>query len=80
MEWLGRKPSWLGERRSELSPGCRSQDLYSRVKEGDGPVNSTQISWFTRFGNWRCNCVFPNGGNIAVVDSEVVKMSEVLKS
>ena len=27
------------------------QDLKSRAKEGDGAVTSTQICWFTGFGN-----------------------------
>ena len=33
-----------------------------------GVITSTQISWFIRFGNTGYNCVYPDGGNIVVVD------------
>ena len=49
-----------------------NQDLNSKAKR-DGAVTI-----WGGFGNRGYNCVFPNGGNIAVVNWEVVKVSEVL--
>ena len=56
VEWLERKPCWLGKRGSELNSGCRRRSK-----------TSTQICWFTGFGNSDYCCVF-------------VKVGEVLKS
>ena len=49
-------------------------------------MGRTQISWFTEFRNRGYNCVFPSGRKhtsgsvVVVVDREIVKVSEVLKS
>ena len=67
VEWLGRNPCWLVDR-SEFLVAEDVQDLNSRSEEGYRAITSTQISWSTGFGNRGYNCVFPNGGNIAVVD------------
>ena len=45
----------------------------------DGAITSTQIRCFTEFGNRGYYCVLLNDRNIAVVDGEVVKVSEVLE-
>ena len=43
-------------------------------------IASSQISWFKGFGDRGYNCVFPDGGDIAVVEREVEKVGEALKS
>ena len=50
------------------------QDFNSRAEEGDRAITISQISWFKGFGDRGCNCVFPDGGNIAVVDRELQKV------
>ena len=50
VEWLGRKPCWLSERRRELSSGCRRLNM-TLTAEQRREITSTQISWFAGFGN-----------------------------
>ena len=54
------------------------QDFNSMAEEGEGAINSTQISWFIGFRNRGYNFVFPNGGNTTV--TERLKRWQVLKS
>ena len=47
------------------------QDFNSRAEEGDEAMTSSQISWFKGFGDIRdrdYKCVFPDGGDIAVIE------------
>ena len=44
------------------------QDFNIRTEEEDMAITSTQTSLFAGFGNRGYNSVFPDGGNIAVVD------------
>ena len=62
VEWLGRKPSWISERGSELSSGYRRRSKILTAGQ-----RSTQISWLIGFGNKDYNCVFQNDRNIAMV-------------
>ena len=56
------------------------QNFNSRREEGDGVIAGALVTGFTRFLDWCCNGVFPDGGVIVVIECEVVKVGEVLWS
>ena len=45
------------------------QDLNIRAEEGDMAITSSKISRFKGFGYRGYNCVFPDVGDIAVVEN-----------
>ena len=72
VEWLGRKPCWWDERRSELISGCRmrSRTLKAgqRRKKGRYIVLKSAGLNFKGFGDRGYNSVFSSGGDIAEVE------------
>ena len=55
MEWLRQKRCWL-------------LDFNMRIEKGDWAITATQIIWFIGLSTRGYNCVFPDDGNIAMVD------------
>ena len=71
MEWLERKPCWLGERGRELNSGCRrrSKNLTTGQRK---EIGRQLVPKSTCLPGLRTGVV--NFGNIAVVDREVRKV------